>query len=176
MVKNYLRKMAATGCVIVFISHRLQEIYSLSRKVTVMRNGQVVNTHDISDNEDILIKEMIGDDVNLRRSDTAGKKIQKTKAGQPTVLLSLKNFSIPGFGKPFDMEIKKGEMIGIAGLQGQGQSQLMRTLFGVNTAITLTLEGKETKIDSPRQAIREGFAYLSGDRKKRRSLLWLVYL
>jgi ribose transport system ATP-binding protein len=166
MVKDHLRAMAAAGCAIVFISHRLQEIYSISTKVTVMRNGQVVNTHDISDNEEILIKEMIGDDVHSVRGNTTTAGGERGRVGERPVLISLKNFFIPGFDKQFDLEIKKGEMIGIAGLQGQGQSQLMRTLFGINKAVLMNIEGTETRIDSPRQAIKKGLAYLSGDRKK----------
>jgi ABC-type sugar transport system ATPase subunit len=166
MVKGHLFKMANAGCAIVFISHRLQEIYSISAKVTVMRNGQVVNTHDITDSEDTLIREMIGEDVRSAGINQA--KVDKTAilpGGGPN-LITLTNFNIPGFKKRFDFEIKKGEMIGIAGLQGQGQSPFMRTLFGINKPVILLFEGKEVRMENPRQAIKLGFAYLSGDRKK----------
>ncbi len=166
LIKEILNEMARKGCAIIFISHRLQEIYAISTQVTVMRNGQVVNTHSLTDCEDILIQEMIGHDSVLAGADLKEKKDASQKQESKETLISLKDFTIPGFMKPINLEIEKGEMIGIAGLQGQGQSQLMRTLFGINRPVSVVIEGVETKIDSPRQAIKNGFAYLSGDRKK----------
>ena len=166
LIKKILNEMAGNGCAIVFISHRMQEIYSVSTKVTVMRNGQVINTHSLDDDEEVLIKEMIGDDTRSTgegRNKTAAHVAEKASMD---MLVKLKNFKIPGFSKPMDLEIKKGEMIGIAGLQGQGQSQLMRTIFGINKPVLLEIENKSVRIDSPRQAIKHGFAYLSGDRRK----------
>lgn len=165
MVKEILNELAEKGCSIIFISHRLQEIYSIASTITVMRNGQVINTHTLDDSEEKLLCEMIGSD-SLFVSEEKEKKTINISDHQKNILLSIQNFIIPGFKEKMNFEIKEGEMIGIAGLQGQGQSQMLRSLFGINNPVNVTIKGMEKKIDSPRRAIREGLAYLSGDRQK----------
>jgi ribose transport system ATP-binding protein len=165
LIKSILKEMASGGCSIVFISHRLQEIYSISDRITVMRNGQVVNTHSVSEREETLINEMVGDDTSseIKAGDrmTSAKKMAQSK-----IMLELNDFTISNYDSPVNLKVKVGEMIGIAGLKGQGQSELLRTIFGINKTVQIRLADNDIRIDTPRKAIKNGIAYLSGDRKR----------
>ena len=167
-VKEILNEMAQDGCAVIFISHRLQEIYSICSKVTVMRNGRIVDTHTIDVSEDQLISEMIGEAAGksyalCKESDL--ECLNKTNDSNQK-LLSLTDYRISGFDNKLNFEMNKGEMICIAGLQGQGQSQFLRSLFGINSHSNIYIDGAKTRIDSPRDAIKSGISYLSGERQK----------
>lgn len=169
LVKETLVELAAEGCTILFISHRMQEIYAICSSVTVMRNGRVINTHPLgSVTEEALLDEMIGVDrsaQSLAAGSDSGSDCAMDVPQQP-FLVEATGLRLSGSRQSMNIEIKKGEMIGVAGLQGQGQSRLLRTLFGLEGPITVNIDGTARKIDSPLSAIRQGFAYLSGDRQK----------
>lgn len=161
-VKAIIHDLSANGTSILFISHRMSEIYSICSTVTVMRNGTTVSTHDLDKvTETELLVEMTGRTEQLQEVII---KEQNTHSSE--VLLSVKDLKIPTFKSKIDLEVKKGEFVGICGLQGQGQSYLLQNIFGVNGLIELTLDNKLVSINNPRDAVQSGIAFLTGDRGK----------
>ena len=168
LVANILKELAAQGCTILFISHRLNEIFDICSTVTILRNGEVISTYDLSEvDENILLSDMIGIEAKKRLdSRMVGKKKDDAKNLGET-LLSAKGISVPGYtGGPVDINLKKGEILGVSGLQGQGQSELLKTLYSIYGVVEFEIDGETKKIKNPRSAIEAGIGYLTGDRIK----------
>lgn len=167
LVGKILKETAAQGCTILFISHRLNEIFDLCSTVTVLRNGEVVNTYNLCEiDENILLSDMIGIEAQ-KRLDSCIASEKNYAEGLGETLLSAKGITVPGYtGAPVDIDLKKGEILGISGLQGQGQSELLQTLYSLYGPIDMEIDGKKKKIKSPRSAIAAGIGYLTGDRIK----------
>ncbi|MCL6549032.1 MAG: sugar ABC transporter ATP-binding protein [Alicyclobacillus sp.] len=160
--KRVVRELSSEGCGILFISHRMPEIFSLCETVTVMRNGVVVGDHRVdSVDEDTLLQLLTGQREHAAPKAGPGKRSHEGK-----VLFSVKGLRLPGYPQTLDFEVKQGEVIGIAGLQGQGQSEFVRALFGLYGPVQAVIDGQATVIHSPRQAVRAGLAFLSGDRER----------
>ncbi|MBX5435746.1 MAG: sugar ABC transporter ATP-binding protein [Alicyclobacillaceae bacterium] len=160
--KQVVRELSAQGCGILFISHRMPEIFSLCDTVTVMRNGVVVGDHRVdSVDEDRLLELLTGD-----RQTTDRQAAPRVQVHDGQVLLSVKGLKLPGYAHTLDFEVRKGEVIGIAGLQGQGQSQFVRALFGMYGPVEAVIDNEKRVIRSPREAVRAGLAFLSGDRER----------
>jgi ABC-type sugar transport system ATPase subunit len=166
LVGKILKEMANEGCIIAFISHRMSEIFDICTSVTVLRNGEVINTYQISNaTEHLLLADMIGSDPDLRQQHD-GKQVPETSSGGK-IALSVKGLKINAFsGGPMDLELQEGEILGVAGLQGQGQSHLLKTLFSLYGPIEMDLDGKQKHITSAGSAISNGIGYLTGDRIK----------
>ncbi len=161
-ITQSIRALAERGTAVLFVSHRLPEIFSLCDGVTVFRNGENVGTFrtgEVSANQ--LLALMTGDP----------NAVDTTAAldGEPYTLAprsaSLEVESLPVRSHKISLSIRSGEIVGIAGIQGQGQSELVRRLFGMHGVVTVTLNGKIVRIGSPRSAVRQGFAFVSGDRE-----------
>jgi ABC-type sugar transport system ATPase subunit len=163
IVKEIIDELKARGVITLFISHRMGEIYSICDSVTIMRNGEVVGTFGMEEkNENELLAMMVGMDITeiTRKAvtqKTSGNDIREN-------VLSLNKFLLKNFGTTIDLDIKQGEIIGIAGLQGHGQSDLTRSIFGLYGEADIELNDKPKKILSPVDAVREGIAFISGDR------------
>jgi ribose transport system ATP-binding protein len=166
MVGNILKEMAREGCIISFISHRMSEIFDICTSITVLRNGEVINNYQIGDvTERILLRDMIGSDPELRHQH-GGESVAGISGNGKTVL-SVKGLEIDGFsGASIDLELKEGQILGIAGLQGQGQSHLLKQLFSLFGPVEMELGSKKKRITSPISAIANGIGYLTGDRVK----------
>ena len=160
MVGEIMKQLSEEGCTILFITHRMNEIFDFCSTVTVLKNGTIINTYNVNDvDEEKLLSDMIGE--NIRSEGNA----RDDEGRNEEVVFEANNVKIPGFsGSSVDVKIRKGQTIGVAGLQGQGQSQLLRTLFGMNEEIKVKIDGEEKHISNPPQAIRSGIAFLSGDR------------
>lgn len=155
-----LRQLRAEGRAIVFISHRMDEIFAVGDRVTVLRDGKTVGTGYIGEtNAQEVVNMMVGAETSLGA--VAGSTVPVTAA----VALSASNLSGLGFSG-IDFEVKRGEILGFGGLHGQGQSAVLRTLFGAasTTAGSIVLDGATYQPASPRAAIGAGLAYVSGDR------------
>lgn len=163
-VRDIAHELKKKGTTILFISHRMPEIFSICDSITVLRNGELVGTFGVKDNtEDELLSLMTGLDMK------DFKQSIQTSCYVPTndePLLYAENFSITGFKNKINLEIQPGEIIGIAGLQGNGQSNLVRRLFAIDGPIELKIDGNEKVIKSPKDAIKNGIAFISGDREK----------
>ncbi|GIF70599.1 sugar ABC transporter ATP-binding protein [Asanoa siamensis] len=154
-----VRRLQARGIGILYVSHRLAEVFDLSDRITVLKDGRRVTTVDTADaTPEGLVRHMVGREL-------ATYYPPKAAGAGPTVV------SVAGGGnarlKPLDLELRAGEVLGVGGLQGSGRSALARALFGVEGFTTgrMTLDGKAVRPRSPRQAVRAGIAYVTEDRK-----------
>ncbi|PZO76193.1 MAG: sugar ABC transporter ATP-binding protein [Mesorhizobium amorphae] len=162
------KKLATEGRLVVFISHRMGEVRAVADRLTVFRNGRTVSSHvskDISD--DAIVTEMIG-----RRLDRLYPERIATATGR--VALSLRNFSSGRRLRDVSLDLREGEVLGVGGLQGQGQRELFQALFGAARAQgTMELWGKPANVSSPRAALRgrDGIALVPEDRRGQGLLL-----
>ena len=158
-----LRAARDAGRAIVFISHRMDEIFEIGDRVTVIREGATVATMRVADTtSDAVVAAMTGEAAGGGPSATAGPGPQAS-SGAP--LLACEALSGAGL-EEVDLVVRRGEIVGLGGLHGQGQSALLRVLFGLQRASggTARLEDGDYAPRSPRDAIRRGCAYVSGDR------------
>ncbi|HRH41003.1 MAG TPA: ABC transporter ATP-binding protein [Pyrinomonadaceae bacterium] len=165
-----LRKMREQGKTVVIITHKLEEVLAISDNVTVMRDGKVVGNVKTSEtNTKDLARMIVGRDVLLR--------VEKTNAEPKETILEVKNLVVKGkHGIAVDnvsFAVHSGEIVGIAGIEGNGQTELIETLAGlmsVNNG-SIEFEGKEISRTSPRQRKELGIAHIPEDRHKRGLLL-----
>jgi rhamnose transport system ATP-binding protein len=157
-----VRDLRANGVGVVYISHRLEEIFALADRVTVLRDGESVGTHPVKDlTEAAMIQLMVGREVAA---------LYPPAESEPgAVVLSLKNLGCSASGvRGIDLEVRAGEIVGMAGLVGAGRTELARILFGITPADSgqITLNGMPLTLSSPRAAISHGIAYVPEDRRR----------
>jgi len=144
---------------IIYISHRLKEIFSVADLVTVLKDGKTQGTYNIADvNNEKLIKLMVGRDINLLR---------KTTLGENKPLLEINNLTGPGFSD-ISFTLYKGEILGMAGLIGAGRTEIAKAIFGANVATngTIIINNKTVRpFKHPFSAIQCGVAYITEDRR-----------
>ena len=161
---DLVAKWKEQGKAIVFVSHRMEEIFRVADKYTVLRNGRTVGAGSIKDiNEQQLIKLMIEKESALgflRGEAKTDEKIEKE------VSLEVENLT-SGTLRGVSLQAYKGELVGIGGLQGQGQRHLLHSLFGdIPYSGTVKLFHKEVRFKHPREAMKAGVALVPGDRAK----------
>jgi len=153
-----------TKATIVFISHRIEEVFKVCEEAIVLRNGRLVGIYDLAKvNVDEIIKAMVGE---LEETYGVHKHVVKKEAEKllKKPMLSIKNLYVKDKVKGVTINVEKGEIVGLAGLLGQGQSEFLRALYGLLPYEgTVMLEDREIKITSPRDALRHGVVYVSGD-------------
>ena len=155
-----VRRLRDEGTAIVFISHRLEELFELADRVTVLRDGSYVDTRSMQGvTRDDLIRMMVGRTI----TDLFPK--QAVEAGE--VVLKVDHLGRSGSFKDVSFELRRGEILGRAGLVGAGRTNVARAIFGVEpaTAGTIQIEGKGVTIASAQQAIGLGLAYVPEDRQ-----------
>ncbi len=164
VVKKIMHEYKDKGKAILFISHRMPEILDICDTVTVLRNGYVVDTHLVSEvSEEQLLTEMTGLDL----SETVAAAEKRHEGPDLTeTLMEIRDLKLEQFGTHINLDVKKGEIIGIAGLQGMGQSDFVRTLFGLipNQQTEVILKEKDLMIRRPEDAIKNGISFISGNR------------
>ncbi len=148
------------GCAVIYITHKMDEVFKITDEVTVFRDGQYMGTDATADLTDgMLIEKMVGR--------TLTDMFHKETADMGSVFLDVQNLSGKGF-RNVSFQVKRGEILGVAGLMGAGRTELMEGVFGVTRTHggTIKINGKEVvKIKSPADAIRGGMALLTEDRK-----------
>ncbi|MBP0437258.1 sugar ABC transporter ATP-binding protein [Tianweitania sediminis] len=162
---DILRRLKAEGRSIVFISHRMDEIFALGDRVTVIRDGETVATKRIDETDAAeVIRLMVGGES--AGMETAARAPAANKAAAQTVL-SVGNLSGVGFHN-VSFDLAAGEILGLGGLHGQGQSAVLRALFGASppSSGSVSLKGEPLDANSPRATIKRGVAYVSGDRRR----------
>jgi ribose transport system ATP-binding protein len=155
-----LRRLAADGVGILYISHKLSEIFALADRVTVLRDGKYIGTENIQDiTPDVVIRMMVGRELGEMYPDKAGER------GEP--VLEVRNLRLPGENVRNSFTLYKGEILGFAGLIGSGRSELVRAIFGADPRAEgeIVLDGQRIEIHSPGQAIQRRIGYLPEDRK-----------
>jgi len=154
------RELKERGIGILFVSHKLEELFELCDRVTVMRDGEFIATKDIKEwDNDSLITAMVG-----RTLDDQFPKEYGTKG---ECYLKVKDLTIGGVLDHVSFEAYGGQILGLAGLVGAGRTETVRAIFGADPLDggSIEIKGKEVKINSPQQAIEAGIALLTEDRK-----------
>lgn len=160
-----MRRLKEKGVGIIFVTHFLEQVYAVCDAITVLRNGQLVGEYEIADLPRVkLVAAMMGkdfDDLASIKKEGSGDKHQEE------LVIEAKGMSHAGTIKPFDLDIHKGEVIGLTGLLGSGRSELARVIYGAdrNQTGTLKVKGKEAKIKNPIDAMNLGMGLLPDDRK-----------
>lgn len=157
-----IRNLKDKGVSIIFISHRLEEVFQVADSITVLKDGKMVNTKSVHEiNQAQLIKMMVGREFVDIFPQKKGHKIKGK------LIFSVRGLNRREVLKDINFDLHKGEIVTLAGLEGQGQRELTRAIFGVDTIDSgeIYFEGKKIKINSPRDAIRAGIGFLSDDRK-----------
>lgn len=155
-----MKKLKERGVAIVYISHRMEEVFSECDDITVMRDGHSIVTCPIGDiSVDEVVKAMVGrsiDEFYPERTTIPGDTV-----------LSVENLSPIGHFDPISFNLRKGEILGVSGLMGAGRTEIMRAIFGVDAhnGGTITLQGKELHLKKPEDAIKAGIAFITEDRK-----------
>ena len=161
-----MRKLRDEGLGIVFVSHFLDQIYAISDRITVLRNGKLVGEYrTVELPRAQLIAKMMGRELAEFESEAHRAGADDRQSAQP--FLSARGVGRVGSMQPFDLDLFKGEVVGLAGLLGSGRTETARILFGIDPADAgnLRVNGQETRLDSPRAAIRFGLAFCPEDRK-----------
>ena len=156
-VINALRKK---GVSIVYISHRMEEIFELCDRITVLRDGQYVGTENIADIDlDHVVQMMIGR--------TIGERFPKRESHIGAEVLRVEGLTSGKLFKDVHFDVKAGEVLGVSGLMGAGRTEIMQSLFGniPLDAGKIYIDGKEVTIKNPRQAIANGIGFITEDRK-----------
>ncbi|MDQ0935695.1 sugar ABC transporter ATP-binding protein [Streptomyces turgidiscabies] len=156
-----VRRLQGNGMGVLYVSHRLKEVFDLSSRITVLKDGRAVATLDTGDTSaDRLVRHMVGRELSSYYPDRANP--QELGPVRLTVR-DAGNRKLRGI----DLRLRSGEVLGVGGLQGSGRSALARALFGAASFSTgeVTVDGTPVRLRSPRAAMRAGIAYVSEDRK-----------
>ncbi|RYC40584.1 ribose ABC transporter ATP-binding protein RbsA [Pectobacterium zantedeschiae] len=157
---SVIKELQSQGCGIVYISHRLKEIFEICDDITVFRDGQFIGERPVSDlAEDTLIEMMVGrklEDQYPRSNKEPGE-----------MRLNVQNLSGPGVDS-VSFTVRKGEILGVAGLMGAGRTELMKILYGAlpRTGGNVTLDGRDVVTRKPQDGLANGIVYISEDRKR----------
>jgi len=165
MLFSLMRDLKARGVGIIFVTHFLEQVYAVSDRITVLRNGELVGEYEVEHLPQVeLVAKMMGKELQglseLKRDDSADMQ-----SGTP-VYEAASLSSSTGIA-PFDFAIRKGEVNGFTGLLGSGRSESVRAIFGADrtTGGSISMDGKHVKISTPKQAMKHGIGYLPEDRK-----------
>lgn len=158
---NIIRQLAKKGVGIVYISHRLDELKQISNRVTVMRDGRLIDTVTTAQaSVDQVIKMMVGR--------TIYQEAPETPEAAADVVLEVKNLRRGPAIRNISFQLRKGEILGFAGLMGAGRSEVMRAVFGADPIDggEVFIRGRPVHVRSPKDAVHFGIGYLSEDRKR----------
>jgi ABC-type sugar transport system ATPase subunit len=165
---DILKELKSRGVGMIYISHKLDEVFAMSDRVTVLRDGSTVGTSDTKDlTVEKVIALMVGREVGdiFPKSDhqfgEVALEVKKLTAYEPETNKKLVN--------DVSFNVRRGEVLGIAGLMGAGRTELLMSIFGAhrgNTEGEIHIEGKKVSIDSPSEAIRQGIGFVTEDRKR----------
>jgi galactofuranose transport system ATP-binding protein len=165
---DVILRLKESGVGIIYISHRLEEIFALADRVTVLRNGQLVATLPIAQTDTLgLVALMLGrNPEEVRTSGLTAFTEADATASRETVL-EVEHLTRGRAPDDVSLRVEKGEIVGLAGLLGSGRTELARTIFGADRADTGTIivRGRRRRIRSPRDAVRAGMGLVSEDRK-----------
>ncbi len=162
-VINQLRKK---GVSIVYISHRMEEIFALCDRITILRDGQYIDTKEIKDlTMDDVVQMMIGREI--------GERFPKRDSKIGDVVLKVEGLTSGKLFHDVDFEVRAGEVLGVAGLMGAGRTEIMQAIFGnlKKDSGKIYIDGEEVIIKNPRQAIKAGIGFVTEDRKTEGLLL-----
>jgi len=157
---SIMRKLKEEGKSIIYISHKLDEIYEITDRVVILRDGEFIGSEEIDKiTIDKMIEMMVGREVN--------ELFPKIKCEICDVKLKVERLSSGKEFQDISFDVREGEILGVAGLVGSGRTALIETIFGMrkSTAGKVFIDGQEVKIKSPADAIANGMAFLTEDRR-----------
>jgi ribose transport system ATP-binding protein len=155
-----IRSLRDKGVSIVYISHRMEELFEIGDRVTVLRDGRTVGTYDVREmSKSELIRLMVNRELT--------ELFPKERAELGPEVLRVEGLNTQGGLKDISFSLRKGEVLGIAGLLGAGRTELARAIFGLDKIAsgTISINGSPQRIGSPRAAINSGIGFLTEDRK-----------
>ncbi len=158
---SIINDLRAQGIGIVYITHKMNELFEIADEFSVFRDGRYIGTHRSADvTRDDIIRMMVGREIS--------QMFPKEKVEIGEVVLSVENLNRTGCFQDISFEVRAGEILGFAGLVGSGRSHVVETLFGVVPADsgTIRIHGKPVQINTPHDAIMHGMAFLTEDRKE----------
>jgi len=159
---HVIRQLRSAGVGMIYISHRLEELPAIADRVTVLRDGQTIETHEMNEvSSDQLIRLMVGRELSA--------VFPKREVDRGEAVFELRGFGSRAAGiRSIDLTIRAGEIVGVAGLVGAGRTELAKTIFGLVApdAGEIHLRGAPISIDHPSEAIEYGIAYLPEDRRR----------
>lgn len=157
---DVMRKLKNKGVSIIYISHRMDEVFANCDTITVMRDGQTISSRPTEEtNMDQIVGDMVGrvmSEYYPARTNVPGDEVFRVEG-----------FTQPGVFQDISFNLRRGEILGVAGLMGAGRTEIMRAIFGVDPHESgkLYFEGKEIHIKNPGDAIRQGFGFITENRK-----------
>ena len=164
-----LRGLRSSGLAILFVTHFLDQVYAISDRITVLRNGRFVGEWQPADlPAQALVAAMVGRDVVLTSADRVGAPPAQASTGEDVpARVSLRDFGAERRVHPLDLDLRAGELVGVAGLLGSGRTELARLMFGLDAADsgTMLIKGKPVRLTHPAQAVRLGLAFCPEERK-----------
>ena len=166
-----IAELKAKGKAIVYITHRIPEVFRIADEVSVLRDGRLVATAPVEAvDRERLIAMMVGRELD--------QLFPKHHAPIGAVMLSVRNLCLEGAFRDVSFDVRAGEILGIAGLIGSGRTNVAEALFGLtpSTSGEIAIDGQTVRIDSPKTAMRHGMAFLTEDRKATGLFLWLDIL
>ena len=161
-----MRKLRGEGLGIVFVTHFMDQVYAVTDRITVLRNGRHVGEYSTAGLPRLeLVARMIGKDVSEVERMSHRAETSAPPSGAP--LLEVKGLGRKGSMHPIDFSVRPGEVVGLAGLLGSGRTETARLIFGVDRADCgeIKINGKTVRFDSPRDALRHKIAFTAEDRK-----------
>ena len=156
-----IKELKERGACIIYISHKMEEIFEIADEITVFRDGKVIDSRPVEDYDlNLVISQMVGREI----SDSYPK--QDLEIGETA--LEVKNLSSKGSFKDVNFAVKRGEIIGFAGLMGAGRTEVMRALFGLDKYDSgeILINNVPVRIHSPQDSVKHKIAMLSEDRRR----------
>jgi len=156
-----IRDLVEDGVPVIYISHRMPEIFAIGDRVTVMRDGRTVGTKDVSETD-------VAELISLMVGRTIADRVPKRDVTLGEVVLEVEGLSGPELPGPVDFSLREGEILGLAGLMGSGRTALARTIFGADPTDggTIIVAGEKLSGHGPADSIEAGMGFLTEDRKQ----------
>jgi ribose transport system ATP-binding protein len=164
-----IRQLKAEGVSIIYISHRLEEVFEVCDRATIMRDGKWIATKEVAElTREEIIRLMVGRELK--------DAIPKVAAKPGAVALKVKNLNRAGVLHDISFEVREGEVVGLAGLVGAGRTETARVIFGADPMDSGSIEimGKPVRIHSPQEAIKQGIGLVTEDRKQQGLVLGMA--
>jgi ribose transport system ATP-binding protein len=155
-----IRTLKQQGVAIIYISHRMEEIFTICERISVLRDGRMIGTKSIAEtNFDDIVHMMVGRQI--------GERFPKRTAPIGDEVLRVENLTQKGVFHNVSFSVRSGEILGVAGLMGAGRTEIMEALFGIRKVDegAVYIDRQPVKLGSPRQAIEHGMAFITEDRK-----------
>lgn len=163
---NIIRSLTEHDIGVVFVSHKMKEVFGIADSILVMRDGRMVGSYEIDEvDEKTVVSMMVGRDIK--------DLFAKEEAQIGDTVFEVRGLSTKGFLNDISFSLKRGEILGFAGLVGAGRTEVMRAVFGIDRRESgeIYLNGEQIEIDSPKDAIAHGIGLVPEDRKEQALLL-----